>query len=486
MNPDTIQKLLLTRAAEEADSRGEQIPFAEREAATRQALAVAGEPGPSATGNKIRENQWRFLAARAGVLHERAQALTGEISVPLQTGRIGAGLCLVALVAGFASHVAGLTHSFDLLALPLMLILLWNAVVYGICILGWIRKPGTDGGHGLIARLVGSKIHSLDGSQPQNKARAAYVKSVASWLRSWVTPAVASWFHAGSACFVLGLLAAIYLRGLNKEYVVGWESTWLGAREVGAVVGGLLAPASWISGIPVPDSPEDWERLKRVPGNAGENAGPWIHLYAITMIGWIVLPRLVLSWVASARARRLRISPPPWHAEEPYLRRILSLARQDGDFSIAILAFDIKNAGMMHDGAYRDALERLVRETWGQGARPCWLEGAAYGDEDGILSGAWADAVRCDGALLLVDIHATPEDEVHGALLDAVVKHFAASRRGVLTVLETSRFHPERTRSRLALWQELASKRNINLLPVDAAVAGDTAPSPESRVLSSH
>ncbi len=482
MNPFTIQQLLLTRAAEEADSRGEQIPFSEREEATRRALAVTGDLGKSAAGRNISDRQWRFLAERAGFLRDRAQAMVGDIPVPLHTAGIGAGLCLAAFFFGFASHVAGLSHSFDLLALPLILILLWNALVYAFWFYGLIRKPGTDGGYGLVARLIGRKIQSPDGSQPGNKARKVYLESVASWLRSWGTPTVASWFHAGSACFVLGLLAAVYIRGINKEYFVGWESTWLGARGVSTAVGGLLAPASWISGIPLPDSLDDWNRLKRASASAGENAGPWIHLYAITLTGWIVLPRLVLSCASSVRARSLRATPPKWDAEEPYLRRILGLARQDGNFSVAVLPFDIKNPGMIRDGVYRDALERLVRETWGQGARPCWFECAIYGDEDGIWDGMWADSVKCEAAVLLFDLHATPEDEVHGTLLDAVLKRFAGGRRGVLSVLESARYNPDRFKSRLALWQEFAWKRQVNMLPVDSAVGRDTALSPSSLV----
>ena len=234
MNPASIQQLLLTRAAEEADSRGEQIPFFEREEATREALLVTGDIGKSVAVRHITDKQWYFLSERAGILHDRAQeiAMVGNISVPYQTAWIGSGLCLAAFVIGFASHVAGLTNSFDLLALPFILILLWNAVVYAIWFYGLIRKSGTNRGHGLVERLVGRKIHSLYGAQLDNKARKAYMKSLATWLRSWGTPTAVSWFHAGSACFVFGLLAAIYIRGLNKEYFAGWESTWLVVRKL--------------------------------------------------------------------------------------------------------------------------------------------------------------------------------------------------------------------------------------------------------------
>ena len=40
------------------------------------------------------------------------------------------------------------------------------------------------------------------------------------------------------------------------------------------------------------------------PGSAGENAAPWIHLYAATILLLVILPRLVLAGAASYRVRR--------------------------------------------------------------------------------------------------------------------------------------------------------------------------------------
>lgn len=481
MNPISIQQLLRVRSAEEADHVGELIPWSEREEATRQAVLVSGEPGKPFESNPISDSQWRFLAERAALLDERAKEIVGDVSLPFKTKWIGATLCFAAFAMGATSHSFGLSRSFDLVAIPILFILLWNAIIYVFLVYSYFQKSGTNAGFGLVAQLVERRISALVGDQPANKARKSYLKCVTAWLRSWATPTLVSWFHAGSACLVLGLLAAIYLRGLNIKYVAEWESTWLNAQGLSSILGFLLGPASWLSGIPLPDTLEDWSLLERVPGRGGANAGPWIHLYAITLIGWIVVPRLILSTASFLCARHSLTTPPKWDQEEPYLRRILGLARQDGDFSIAILPFDLKNPGIIREGIYRDAFERLVRETWGQGARPFWLECASYGKEEDVWENTWSDA-KCDGALLLFDIHTTPEDEVHGALLDAVLKRFTGGRGGVLLVLESSQFDPRRCESRLALWQQLAWKRKVTMLPVDKGVTQDTALSPSSLI----
>lgn len=126
----------------------------------------------------------------------------------------------------------------------------------------------------------------MAGSCPANNPAEAYARAVAAWTRSWCASAVVSWFHAGSACFTLGLLGAIYFRGLFTGYLAGWESTWLDARGVSAfleILLCLLCPASRITGIPLPGSNEGWELLLRTPSREGVPAGPWIHLYAVTL-----------------------------------------------------------------------------------------------------------------------------------------------------------------------------------------------------------
>lgn len=472
MNPETIQTLLRVRAMEEADPNGETLSFSHRDHATLEALTEVGDPGLASENKKITRQQWKFLARRAEILQQEKNGNVSFFS-PANTKRMAIGICLVAFVLGATSHILGLSRSFDIVALPILVLLLWNAVVYALIIYGWIRPAKATREHGMMGFWLKRLLPSSKGLPDADKASQFYLTSLVPWIRSWLTPSVVSWFHAGSACFVLGLLAAIYLRGLGKEYVAEWESTWFSASGVKTLIGGILSPASWISGISLPATLEEWDHLHRSHGR-GVNAGSWIHLYALTLIGGIVLPRMLLAGVSALKAKRALTSPPEWNAGEPYVARLLNQSRPSEHSRIAILPFDLKNIQMLTDD-YHKTMERLVRETWGQNATACWLECVPYGDEEEVFANKWQDAKTCDGALLLLDMSATPEREVHGALIDSVAKQFAHSSQGLLIVLESKGMNPAKLPTRLDLWKKILHQRNMRPLLIHEGTATETA-----------
>ncbi len=478
MKPESILQILLVRAAEETDPRGEWVPWTEREQATRRAIALAGEPEPAAESAPLDSGLWQFLSIRAGLLRDRALAVVGPVPAIRDLKWPGIGLCVAALVIGWASHGAGLSHSFDLLAGPFLLVLIWNTIVYILLVAERFHQPGETSKRGIIAALADRIQGAMAGKHPANKPAEAYARAVAAWTRSWCAPAIISWFHAGSACFTLGLLAAVYFRGLFTGYLAGWESTWLDARGVSAFLEMLLGPASRITGITLPVSNEAWELLRRTASREGVPAGPWIHLYAVTLCGWIVLPRLVLAMVSGTRSARNRATPPPWTRKDPYLRRTLALAKQGANLGIAVLPFGFKTPVTITAGPWHDAVERLVREAWGQNARACWMPCAAYGDEDAVWDGLWSRAADCGGALLVFDAHATPESEVHGVLLESVWARFSDEPGGLLVALECAKFDARRLDARISAWSELAQARKFSLLPLQDGATVDPSLAP--------
>jgi hypothetical protein len=484
MSPETILQLLHVRALEESDTQGCKLSWQERERATREALKLAGEPGDSShSGDVLTGQQWNFLSHRAALLCQDSESSIRHVFKQNHLGRWGMGLCAVAFIIGWTSHGLGLSRSFDLLAGPFVLVLMWNAAVYIILFSGMFRRADKGGQSVLLAMVFEKWIMRQSAAEPMDKSRESYLNSVTLWMRSWAGPAMASWFHAGSAFFTLGLLAAIYFRGLFTGYLAAWESTWLDASGISVVLGTLLGPASILTGIALPDSIESWAMLQRTESHPGVAAGPWIHLYAVTLAAWVLLPRTFLAFQASHHAKRMRSAPPAWSRNEPYLKRLLSLARQDGDVGIAVLPFDIKNPALIRTGAYLDKIERLVRESWGIEARACVLECAAYGTEESAWHGPWADADKCGGALLVFDIHATPEDEVHGLVLDSMSKRFSNSRGGLLVAVECALFPPSRLDVRLALWRQFAEKRNCRVVPIDQSVVRDSTMHPASCIV---
>ena len=58
--------------------------------------------------------------------------------------------------------------------------------------------------------------------------------------------------HLAAALFALGAVAGLYVRGLVFEYRAGWESTFLDAPAVHALLSFFLSPAAQLIGIPFP------------------------------------------------------------------------------------------------------------------------------------------------------------------------------------------------------------------------------------------
>jgi hypothetical protein len=175
----------------------------------------------------------------------------------------------LALAGGLLGDAVGRGHRIDLLSPPLFAVLGWNAAVYVL--------------------LAGG---ALRGRAPV-PARARQAVDVARLL------------HAGAAALALGLCLGLYARGLVFDYRAGWQSTFLGAPQVHALLATLLAPASALTGIVVPDV-DGIAALRLASGQAAQApAANWIHLFAVTLALFVVLPRAVLAAWAGARARRL-------------------------------------------------------------------------------------------------------------------------------------------------------------------------------------
>lgn len=464
MDSSAIHDLILVRSAEEADHKGVHLTWARREEATRGVRGELKADADAKNQNGPTLRQWQVLSTRAAILRSDAEAFVGpSLRLPNSPFKIGLVLCVFALVLGALSHQVGLSRSFNVLAGPFLAVFVWNGVVYFLLLYRLFRSSGSGRKDAPCASWLTAVLQRPRGEKA-TPARSSYLVSCSSWVRSWAIPMLSSSLHAGSAFFALGLLAAIYIRGINTAYYAGWESAWLGPDAIKSIVGMILGPASWISGISLPQTDAAWRELERIQGNPGIKAGMWIHLYAITMVGWVILPRLGLSAFTFLRGRRLRATPPTWRMDEPYLRRIFSSMRPGDALQIGVLPYDIKKPASIQQGSYRDAVERMIRETWGQGARSHWLEFMEYGSEDEGLDPVFTDS-DCDGVIVLFDMRSTPEEEVHGCFLDAVIQRFRGSRSGILMVVEALGCDDQNQESSLALWKKLANSRTIQVLP---------------------
>ena len=183
-----------------------------------------------------------------------------------------------AFLLGIGTDAVGsASHTVNILAPPLLLLMLWNVAVYALIAANSLFKSR----HFTLPKLDQTEAIAL--------ARGTTV------------------MHWAAAALALGALLAMYWRGLVFDYQALWQSTFLSASSVHTLVGTVLSPAAWLGsffgGVPFPDL-ASFEQL-RAPASQGESAGRWIHWYAITVILVVLLPRCLLALWSNRQVKQL-------------------------------------------------------------------------------------------------------------------------------------------------------------------------------------
>ncbi|HVL58342.1 MAG TPA: DUF2868 domain-containing protein [Burkholderiaceae bacterium] len=420
MNESDARDALLVRAYE--TSAAEQAAWGadDRDSATRTAAAEVGERASAdvfiATRSRLAAER---LRARDPAARRAASALTWRSG-------IGAALAAAAFAAGAAFDAIGSGQRVNLLAPPLLALMVWNLAVYAaIAIRAVSAGPDAAAVRGPLAasfariarRGIGAARDPAAPPSPLARFAADFGRASAPLTAARIALA----FHLASIAFALGALAGMYVRGLLFEYRAGWESTFLDAGAVRVVLALVLGPASALTGIPLPDVAQI--DAMRFPQAAGERAGAWIHLYAVTVVLVVVLPRLALAVAAQVRVRRLRSSF-PLDLDDAYFGA-LSRAHHGRVARIVAVPYSHRLGAGAAAG-----LQRTVEAAFGP-ARLSLAPAVGYGDE-AAAAGALAVASAAAGGdsadpnaapmlvLAIVSSTATPEADAHGAFADAL------------------------------------------------------------------
>ncbi len=457
MDEASLRRVLVARACEDADPEGLFVPFPARAAASRE---MSEQDAP--------EQQ---LAARADRLLERVgreqpgAALVESIRFAPPT----APLLLAAFALGFAADALGRERSLNLLAFPLLGLLGWNLAVYTAGLSG--RLLGAARARA-VARVRGAarawaRLRTRLARLPEAAESAFAGRALGRFVECWFECAgpleAARWrarLHGGAAALALGVIAGLYVAGLAFAYEATWESTFLDARQARGFLAFVLGPAATLLGQPVPDVAS----LAALRAPASGPAAHWIHLWAVTVLLLVLLPRTVLGLRAVARIATLRARL-GLDLEAPYFARLLAPQRGDGR-TVRILPYSTEPSAQV-----ATRLRELAHELFGNRARVEVEAHAPYGADP--------PARPFGGALLLVfDLAQSPEQEVHGRYLERLRGRGGdAPEEPLLVVLDEERYarlaDPERVAERRRSWLRVIAEAELEAVALEPEVSPD-------------
>jgi hypothetical protein len=156
--------------------------------------------------------------------------------------------------------------------------------------------------------------------------------------------------HLSAAAWATGVGLSLLARGLVVEYRVGWESTFLDAGQVHAILSVLRLPALLLFPFQ-PFSVPEVAALQFSHGGGAAAGARWVFMYVALLIVVVIVPRLALAawsyWQERRSARRV-----PIDTRDPYYRRVLSL----------LTAARVHLCLVTHRPSDRDALLRVLAQ----------------------------------------------------------------------------------------------------------------------------
>ena len=256
---------------------------------------------------------------------------------------------------------------------------------------------------------------------------------------------------------LVGMLAAVLLLLLVRQYTFNWESTLLGGHTLAAAVGALSKLPSML-GFPVPDADAVWQG--RVRGNV-DDARAWAGLLVGSMMVYGILPRLTAWLVCRMMVKRAKQGLP---LAQPYYQNLMKQwhtrvvdadTRQENVAVVRpkIRIGDADKWAVMLDGAWPD-------HTWfthvlGQN----WTDGGVVAGRDelaGLETRLQANSVQL---LIGVRAHTVPD---RGTLRRLVRLADAAAGGAVVQLLiEPQAEVSDGLEEVLTHWRQALAERNL-------------------------
>ena len=467
MNEENARAIMLVKAIEEADQHKEVLTDDDRKFASRTARELAhwqaAEQRSAATLPEFLHHRAEQLLKRLAARHKMFASVTQGHS-----GMWGASwlLPVVALLVGGMAERFGDPHRVDVLSMPLLGIIAWNMLAYLLFVL-WALIPARRAG---LRRGLANRMALGSGHVPRRLPHVlagGVLQFMVDWARLGARLNMARIeriLHWSAAAFAVGAILSLYARGIVENYAAGWESTFLDPSHVHRLLSVVFAPAEHIFGLQAFTLDEVMNLHNWDESHLG-NGARWVHLYAASLVLYVVLPRLILGGIAAVRALWLRRRF-PLDLDLPYFHQLSAAAGGEPGL-LRVLPYSLTV-----DEARSKGLDAVAHDMLGEQARVRLLPPAAYGSEAPALEPG-------DGVTnaVLFSLAATPEQENHGVFLAALGKG-----RRLLALLDQSalaaRMDAGRLGERIELWREFCILHGAEPKVVDLLAPAETSGSP--------
>ncbi len=352
MHERAARRVVLAHAIEAGDGQGRLLAQAEREQIDAQAREAAMPGG--ATEPVIAPE--RFLDLRAqrviAAIEARQPSLAALQDPGSWQGWLTLALPLGTVAMGVLTDVVANPHRVDLVSLPLLAIVGWNLVSYLLLLLGWTlgRRRSPAAGETQRRRAEGLLHWRRGGARVGAEVAAFFHLRWQRATRALSVVRLKKVLHLAAAGWAVGVALSLLARGLVVEYRVGWESTFLDAGQVHAILSLLRLPALLLFPFE-PFSVQEVASLRFGAGGGALGGARWVLMYVALLAVVVVLPRLALAawshWRERVLARRV-----PIDTGDPYYRRVLSL----------LSAARVHLALVTHRASDREALRRVLAQ----------------------------------------------------------------------------------------------------------------------------
>ncbi len=366
----------------------------------------------------------RFLSNRASWLAARVKvaSIVPALSCQELPSWLGTTGWLMAFIAGWWLAALGQESEINLLALPLIGILVWNGGVVMLSVLTSFSKDKTSSVAQIIEhwlqRFGGPAVSGASDTSLEAASRRRFRELTQSvWLRHF-SCSFKAWLHLGAALLALGSISGMYARGWSKEYRAVWESTLLDEAGAQLFLGTLFTPAAKVTGMVIPK--EQLPEMRRRPENVVSRSGPalpWIHLYATTLGLFVMIPRGFLVLLELNRAQRTSrqvLKDEDWQS---YVERLLACAEGEG------AVVEILTYGLPLSDESQDRWRLWAKKQWRDIGRAEFCAVPVGGEADFVKD--WQPSTT--RVLIIFNLAGTPEVEVHRWLAEALLERKSRS-----------------------------------------------------------